>query len=78
VGSPSRSFKLYSSSSSLLAKSVAEIERMFSSTKTFSKKLRISGALSAHSSLHAGLCLRNWLIPSKSTVLAFAAPAVAI
>src|ERR1039457_3847751 len=41
---------------------------MFSSTKTFSKKLRIKGALSAHSSFHPGLCLRSQLISSKSTV----------
>ena len=37
---------------------------MLSSTKTFSKKLSMSGALSARSSRHAGLCLRSELISS--------------
>jgi hypothetical protein len=43
------------------------MDRMFSVTKIFSKKLRINGALSAESSRQTGLCLRNQLTSSKST-----------
>jgi len=43
------------------------MDRMFSAANIFSKKLSISGALSAHSNRHAGLCLRNQLTSSKST-----------